>query len=102
MTTKEMLVEIDSLQGRLNDLRQKIDNGVYHYLKKNIGIESTTSSASKDMIGKVVAEEYSWYWDRKTDVITITYCVFRNQYGDYSDDYETNVDVSVIDKYYNI
>ena len=99
MTTKEMCVEISNLQGRINNLRKNIDKGVYNYLKKNIGIASANSSASKDLIGKVVAEEISWYWDRELDLITITYCVFRNEWGDFSDDKETNVDISVLDKY---
>ena len=36
------------------------------------------------------------------NLITITYCVFRNQWGDFSDEKETNVDPTVIDKYYHI
>lgn len=102
MNTKEMCVEIDNLQGRINDLRKNIDIGVYNYLKDVIGIESCGSAASDSRIGKVVAEEICWYWNREQDLITICYCVFRNKWGDFSDDKETNVDFSVIDKYYNI
>jgi len=99
MTTKEMCVEISNLQGRINNLRKNIDKGVYNYLKRNIGIESANSEVSKNLIGKVVAEEISWYWNREQDLITITYCVFRNEWGDFSDEKETNVDFSVLDKY---
>ena len=102
MTTKEMCVEIGVLQGKINDLRESINKGVYNYLKKNIGIESANNEASKDLIGKVVAEEISWYWNPEMDIITIRYCVFRNQWGDFSDEKVTNVDTAVIDKYYHI
>lgn len=102
MTTKQMCVEINNLQGQIVDLRSKINKGVYNYLKKNVGIASANSEVSKDLIGKVVAEEFSWYWNREMNLITITYCVFRNQWGDFSDEKETNVDPTVIDKYYHI
>ena len=102
MTTKEMCVEIINLQGKINDLRESINKGVYNYLKENIGIESANSEASKELVGKVVAEEYHWYWNSTENLITICYCVFRNQWGDFSDEKETNVDPAVIDKYYHI
>ena len=66
---------------KINDLRESINKGVYNYLKKNIGIESTNSEASKDLVGKVVVEEFSQYWNSEENLITITYCVFRNQWG---------------------
>lgn len=102
MTTKEMCVEINNLQGRINNLRKTIDIGVYNYLNKNIGIASANSRASKDLVGKVVAEEYHWYWNIEQGFITICYCVFHNEWGDMSDEKETIVDFAVIDKYYNI
>ena len=102
MTTKQMCVEINNLQGQIVELRSKINKGVYNYLKKNVGIASANSEASQDLVGKVVAEEFSWYWNREMNLITITYCVFRNQWGDFSDEKETNVDPAVIDKYYHI
>ena len=101
MNTKEMFVEINNLQGQINNLRKQIDKGVYNYLKDVIGIESAGSPASDSLIGKVVAEDFHWYWNREMDLITICYCVFRNKWGDFSDDKETNVDFSVIDKYIN-
>jgi hypothetical protein len=67
--------------------------------KDVIGIESCGSAASDSRVGKVVAEEICWYWNREMNLITICYCVFRNKYGDFSDEKETNVDFSVIDKY---
>ena len=99
MTTKEMCVEINNLQRKINDLRSSIDKGVYNYLKKNVGIASANSEASKDLVGKVVAEEISWYWNREQDHIVICYCVFRNEWGDYTDEKVTYVDFSVLDKY---
>lgn len=101
MNTKEILVEINNLQEQIVELRSKINKGVYNYLKDVIGIESANSEASKDLVGKVVAEEFSWYWNSEQNLITITYCVFRNQWGDFSDEKETNVDLTVIDKYIN-
>lgn len=101
MNTKEILVEIDNLQEQIVELRSKINKGVYNYLKDVIGIESANSEASKELIGKVVAEEYHWYWNSTENLITICYCVFRNQWGDFSDEKETNVDPAVIDKYIN-
>lgn len=101
MNTKEMCVEIDNLQGRINDLRKNIDIGVYNYLKDVIGIESCESAASDSRVGKVVAEEICWFWNKKQDLITIYYCVFRNKWGDFSEDESINVDFSVIDEYYN-
>ena len=97
-----MCVEIDNLQGRINDLRSSINKGVYNYLKDVIGIESCGSAASDFRVGKVVAEEICWYWNIEQGFITICYCVFRNKWGDMSDEKETIVDFSVIDKYYNI
>lgn len=94
-----MCVEIDTLRGKINDLNKKINQGVYNYLNDVIGIKSSNSSASKDLIGKVVAEEFSWYWNREKDLITIDYCVFRNEWGDISDEKITYVDFSVLDKY---
>ena len=102
MNTKEILVEINNLQGRINDLRKNIDIGVYNYLKDVIGIESCGSAASDSRVGKVVAEEICWYWNREMNLITIYYCVFRNKWGDFSDEKETNVDISVIDKYIDV
>ena len=94
-----MCVEIDNLQGRINNLRKNIDISINNYLKKNIGIASANSNASKDLIGKVVAEEISWYWNKEQDLIIICYCVFRNEWGDYTDEKITYVDFSVLDKY---
>ena len=102
MNTKEILIEINSLQGQINNLREDVNKGVYNYLKDVIGIESCESAASESLIGKVVAEEYHWYWNREMNLITICYCVFRNKWGDFSDEEETNVDFSVIDKYINV
>ena len=99
MNTKEILVEINNLQGQINNLRECVDKGVYNYLKDVIGIESCGSAASDSRVGKVVAEEICWYWNREMNLITICYCVFRNKWGDFSDEKETNVDFSVIDKY---
>ena len=101
MNTKEILVEINNLQGQINNLREHVDKGVYNYLKDVIGIESCESAASDSRVGKVVAEEICWYWNREMNLITICYCVFRNKWGDFSDEKETNVDFSVIDKYIN-
>ena len=101
MNTKEILVEINNLQGQINNLRERVNKGVYNYLKDVIGIESCESAASDSLIGKVVAEEICWYWNREMNLITICYCVFRNKWGDFSDEKETNVDFSVIDKYIN-
>lgn len=101
MNTKEILVEINNLQGQINNLRERINKGVYSYLKDVIGIESCESAASDSLVGKVVAEEICWYWNREMNLITICYCVFRNKWGDYDDEKETNVDFSVIDKYIN-
>ena len=102
MNTKEILVEINNLQGQINNLRELVNKGVYNYLKDVIGIESCESAASDSRVGKVVAEEICWYWNREMNLITICYCVFRNKWGDFSDEKETNVDFSVIDKYYNL
>jgi len=99
MNTKEILIEINSLQGQINNLREDVNKGVYNYLKDVIGIESANSESSEDCVGKVVAEEFYWYWNREMNLITICYCVFRNKWGDFSDEKETNVDFSVIDKY---
>jgi hypothetical protein len=99
MNTEEIWVEINNLQGQINNLREHVDKGVYNYLKDVIGIESCGSAASDSRIGKVVAEEICWYWNREMNLITICYCVFRNKWGDFSDEKETNVDFSVIDKY---
>jgi len=101
MNTKEILIEIGNLQGQINNLRELITKGVYNYLKDVIGIESCESGASDSLVGKVVAEEFSWYWDREKNLITICYCVFRNKWGDFSDEKETYVDFSVVDKYIN-
>lgn len=101
MNTKEILVEINNLQGQINNLRELVNKGVYNYLKDVIGIESCESAASDSRVGKVVAEEICWYWNREMNLITICYCVFRNKWGDFSDEKETNVDFSVIDKYIN-
>ena len=101
MNIKEILVEINNLQGQINNLRERINKGVYSYLKDVIGIESCESAASDSLVGKVVAEEICWYWNREMNLITICYCVFRNKWGDYDDEKETNVDFSVIDKYIN-
>lgn len=99
MNIKEILVEIDNLQEQVNNLRELVDRGVYYYLKDVIGIESCESPASESLVGKVVAEEFHWYWNREMNLITICYCVFRNKWGDFSDEKETYVDFSVIDKY---
>lgn len=101
MNTKEILVEINNLQGQINNLRELVNKGVYNYLKDVIEIESCESAASDSRVGKVVAEEICWYWNREMNLITICYCVFRNKWGDFSDEKETNVDFSVIDKYIN-
>ena len=101
MNTKEILVEINNLQGQINNLRELVNKGVYNYLKDVMGIESCESAASDSRVGKVVAEEICWYWNREMNLITICYCVFRNKWGDFSDEKETNVDFSVIDKYIN-
>ena len=101
MNTTEILVEINNLEGQISNLEKRINKGVYNYLKDVIGIESCGSAASDSLVGKVVAEEFHWYWNREIDLITICYCVFRNKWGDYSDEKETNVDFSVIDKYIN-
>ena len=101
MNTKEILVEINNLQGQINNLRELVNKGVYNYLKDVIGIESCESAASDSRVGKVVAEEICWYWNREMNLITICYCVFRNKWGDFSDEKETNADFSVIDKYIN-
>ena len=102
MNTKEILLEIDNLQEQVNNLRELVNKGVYNYLKDVIGIESANSEASDDLVGKVVAEEFHWYWNREMNLITICYCVFRNKWGDFSDEEETNVDFSVIDNYINV
>ena len=102
MNTKEILVEINNLQGQINNLRERVDKGVYNYLKDVIGTESCGSAASDSRVGKVVTEEICWYWNREMNLITICYCVFRNKWGDFSDEKETNVDFSVIDKYINV
>ena len=99
MKTKEICIEINNLERKINNWRTKINRGVYNYLKSNIGIASANSESSKDLVGKVVEEEFSWYWDNTENLITITYCVFRNQWGDFGDEKEINVDPSVIDKY---
>lgn len=99
MKTKEICIEIDNLERRISNWRKKINTGVYNYLKSNVGIASANSESSKDRIGKVVAEEFCWYWSNTENLIIITYCVFRNQWGDFSDEKETKVDPSVIDQY---
>lgn len=101
MNTKEILLEIDNLQEHVNNLRECVNNGVYNYLKDVIGIESANSEASDNLVGKVVAEEFHWYWNREMNLITICYCVFRNKWGDLSDEKEINVDFFAIDKYIN-
>ena len=102
MNTQEILVEINNLKGQIKNLKEYIDKGVYNYLKDVIGIESCGSAASDSRVGKVVAEEFYWWWNRELNLITICYCVFRNKWGDFSDEKETNVDFSVIDKYINV
>jgi len=101
MNTKEILIEIDNLQKQINNLRECVNKGVYNYLKDVIGIESCSRSASSSLVGKVIAEEIHWYWNREMNLITIIYCVFRNKWGDFSDEKEINVDFSTIDKYIN-
>lgn len=101
MNTKEILVEINNLQGQIIELRSKINKGVYNYLKDVIGIESANSESYEDRVGKVVAEEICWHWNSTENLITIYYCVFRNKWGDFSDEKETNVNPTVIDKYIN-
>lgn len=99
MKTKEILTEIDNLRKKSFDLNKIINDAVYKYLDEKIGIKSANSEASDDLINMVVAEEWDWHWDREMDLITIIYCVFRNKWGDFSEDKEINVDFSVIDKY---
>ncbi len=99
MKTKEILTEIDNLRKKSLDLNKIINDAVYKYLDEKIGIKSANSAASDDLIDMVVAEEWGWHWDRKMDLITIEYCVFRNKWGDFSEDKEINVDFSIIDKY---
>lgn len=99
MKTKEILVEINNLQGQINNLRECVNNAVYKYLNEKIGIKSVNSEASDDLIDMVVDEEWHWYWNREMNLITICYCVFRNKWGDFSEDKEINVDFSIIDKY---
>lgn len=101
MKTKEILTEIDNIRLKSIDLNKIIDDAVYKYLDEKIGIKSANSEASDDLIDMVVAEEWGWHWDREMDLITITYCVFRNKWGDFSEDKEINVDFSIIDKYIN-
>ena len=102
MNTKEILVEINNLQGQINNLRERINKGVYSYLKDVIGIESCESAASDSLVGKVVDEEFHWYWNREMNLITICYCLFRNKWGDINDnEYEINVDFYIIDEYIN-
>ncbi len=100
MKTKEILTEIDNLKTKEAKLTKIIKNAIYKYLDENFGMASVNSDASDDIIGKIVAEEWYWYWNIG-DIITIVYCVFRNKWGDFSDEKETNVDISVIDKYIN-
>ena len=52
MNTKEILVEINNLQGQINNLRECVNKGVYNYLKDAIGIESCGSAASDSCVGK--------------------------------------------------
>ena len=80
MNTKEILVEIDNLQEQINNLRECVNKGVYNYLKDVIGIESANSESSENRVGKVVAEEICWHWNREMNLITIYYCVFRNKW----------------------
>lgn len=100
MKTKELCIKIDNLQGKINFMNKVIDNAVYKYLDDCIGIESANSGASDDLIGKAVAEEFHWYWNREMNLITICYSTFRNKWGDINDkEYEINVDFYIIDKY---
>lgn len=102
MNTKEILVEINNLQGQINNLRERVNKAVYKYLDDCIGIESANSGASDDLIGKAVAEEFHWYWNREMNLITICYSTFKNKWGDINDnDYEINVDFYIIDEYIN-
>ena len=66
---------------KINDLSESINKGVYNYLKKNIGIESANSEVSKDLVGKAIVEGFFCYQNSEENLITITYCVFRNQWG---------------------
>ncbi len=101
MKTKEILTEIENIRLKSIDLNKIIDNAVYKYLDEKIGIKSANSEASDDLIGMAVAEECGWHWDREMNLITITYCVFRNKWGDFSEDKKINVDFSILDKYIN-
>lgn len=99
MKTKEILTKIDNLRKKSLDLNKIINDAVYKYLDEKIGIKSANSEASDDLINMVVAEEWHWYWDREMNLITIIYCVFRNKWGDFSEDKEINLDFSILDKY---
>lgn len=99
MKTKEILTEIDNLRKKSLNLNKIINDAVYKYLDEKIGIKSANSEASDDLINMVVAEEWHWYWDREMNLITIIYCVFRNKWGDFSEDKEINLDFSILDKY---
>ena len=101
MKTKEKIIEINNLQKKINDMRTSIDISVYNYLSETVGIVSVNNTEmSDDIIGKAVAEEFHWYWNREIDKVTICYTVFRNKYGDFSDDEkEVNVSYSELDKY---
>lgn len=99
MKTKEILTEIDNLRKKSLNLNKIINDAVYKYLDEKIGIKSANSEASDDLINMVVAEEWRWYWNREMNLITICYCVFRNKWGDFSEDKEINLDFSILDKY---
>ena len=103
MNTKEMANKIIELRSEVYDLERKITKGVSNYVDAVYGSASCNDPASKELIGLVCKEQCGWNYDKKNNLIEISFDTFRNEWGDLSDNpTNVNVDPSVIDKYYNI
>ena len=97
-----MANKIIELRSEAYDLEQKIAKGVINYVDTVYGSASCNDPASKELIGLACKEECSWHYDKKNNLIKISFDTFRNEWGDLSDKpTDINVDPSVIDKYYS-
>lgn len=103
MTTKEMTNKIIDLRNEAYDLEEKISRGVRNYINAVYGMASCNDAASDHLVGIACKEECGWNYDKKNNLICISFSTFRNKWGDLSDSpTEVYVDPSVIDKYYNV
>ena len=95
----QKLKEATLLRQQARAHEENVHHAVLQYLKRITGLVDNTNYSGKQAIGKAFAPEVSYSYNQDTDLVTITYPLIVNEYGEYGRDNTLQLQSAVLDAY---